>query len=153
MKEKSLILFTLLSQAAAGVVWTLAAVELGIRPFAGVETARRLTASGWMAAAVLMGASIAAEARGDEPVRHVVRANESCSSIAKRYYGDTRFVDLLHAANPEITRVPPPHVLREGMVLVIPPKRTRSTARRSISRAGASASREPVFGPCSCRVR
>ncbi|MEA2752685.1 MAG: hypothetical protein QOI41_6828, partial [Myxococcales bacterium] len=45
-----------------------------------------------------------------------------CSSIAQRYYGDTRFVDLLHAANPELARKPPPHVLHEGMVLVIPPK-------------------------------
>jgi len=63
-----------------------------------------------------------ARARADEPVRHVVKAGDSCSSIAQHYYGDTRFVDLLHGANPELARKPPPHVLEEGMVLVIPPK-------------------------------
>ncbi|MBX3188392.1 MAG: FecR domain-containing protein [Labilithrix sp.] len=63
----------------------------------------------------------AVEARADD-VRHVVKANESCSSIAQRYYGDGRFVDLLHGANPELAKMPRPHVLREGMVLVIPAK-------------------------------
>jgi phage tail protein X len=67
-------------------------------------------------------ASSAGHARGDEPVRHVVKTGDSCSSIAQRYYGDTRFVDLLHGANPELAKKPPPHLLREGMVLVIPPK-------------------------------
>ncbi|MDB4933171.1 MAG: LysM domain protein [Labilithrix sp.] len=61
-------------------------------------------------------------ARADDPVRHVVENGDSCSSIAQRYYGDTRFVDLLHGANPELAKKPPPHLLREGMVLVIPPK-------------------------------
>jgi hypothetical protein len=70
---------------------------------------------------------VARDTRADEPVRHVVKANDSCSSIALRYYGDTRFVDLLHGANPEITKTPPPHILREGMILVIPPKPTTST--------------------------
>ena len=63
-----------------------------------------------------------ASAHAEEPVWHVVKAGDSCSSIAQHYYGDTRFVDLLHAANPELARKPPPHVLKEGMVLVIPPK-------------------------------
>lgn len=57
-----------------------------------------------------------------EPVRHVVKAGDSCSSIAQRYYGDSRFVDLLHEANPEVAKAAPPHFLREGLVLVIPPK-------------------------------
>jgi phage tail protein X len=70
----------------------------------------------------VLAASPSPSARADEPVRHVVKTGDSCSSIAERYYGDTRFVDLLHAANPELARKPPPHVLREGMVLVIPPK-------------------------------
>jgi len=55
-------------------------------------------------------------------VHHVVKAGDSCSSLAQRYYGDTRFVELLHGANPELARKPPPHSLREGTVLVIPPK-------------------------------
>src|SRR6185369_14950991 len=68
------------------------------------------------------------DASADEPVRHVVKSGDSCSSIAQRYYGDSRFVDLLHAANPEITKTPPPHVLREGTVLVVPSKPPGSTA-------------------------
>jgi len=75
----------------------------------------------------LLVAASARPARADEPTRHVVKAGDSCSSIALRYYGDTRFVDLLHGANPEITRTPPPHVLREGMVLVIPRKPPETT--------------------------
>ena len=71
---------------------------------------------------VTLVALVAGGAQADEPVRHVVKSGDSCSSIAQRYYGDTRFVDLLHAANPELARKPPPHVLREGMVLVIPPR-------------------------------
>ena len=67
------------------------------------------------------------EARADEAVQHVVKAGDSCSSIAQRYYGDTRFVELLHAANPELATRPPPHVLREGVVLVIPPKPSART--------------------------
>jgi phage tail protein X len=63
-----------------------------------------------------------AGAQAEEPLRHVVKAGDSCSSIAQHYYGDTRFVDLLHGANPELARRPPPHVLVEGTVLVIPPK-------------------------------
>lgn len=65
--------------------------------------------------------------RADEQVRHVVKPGDSCGAIAQRYYGDTRFVDLLHGANPELAKKPPPHVLREGMVLVIPPKPAPST--------------------------
>ena len=75
-------------------------------------------------AALLAVAAVAAPmtARADETVHHVVKAGDSCSSIAQKYYGDTRFVDLLHGANPELARKPPPHVLKEGTVLVIPPK-------------------------------
>jgi hypothetical protein len=72
-------------------------------------------------------ALVARDTHADEPVRHVVKTGDSCSSIAQRYYGDSRFVDLLHGANPEITRTPPPHVLREGMIVVIPSKPPPST--------------------------
>lgn len=72
--------------------------------------------------ALAMLVTIAAPARAEEPVRHVVKQGDSCSSIALQYYGDTRFVDLLHEANPEIGRVPPPHVLRPGTALIIPPR-------------------------------
>jgi phage tail protein X len=71
---------------------------------------------------VVVVACLARSASAEEAQRHVVKAGDSCSSIAQRYYGDTRFVELLHGANPELARRPPPHVLREGTVLVIPPK-------------------------------
>ena len=72
---------------------------------------------------LVIAATLAAfEARADDPTRHVVKAGDSCSSVAQRYYGDARFVDLLHAANAELARTPPPHVLREGTILIIPPK-------------------------------
>jgi hypothetical protein len=61
------------------------------------------------------------DARADEGIRHVVKAGDSCSSIAQRYWGDARLVDRLHAANPDLARRPPPHVLAEGTVLVIVP--------------------------------
>jgi hypothetical protein len=54
--------------------------------------------------------------------RHVVKPNETCASIAQQHYGDARLVDILHRANPTLAASPPPHVLREGMVLVIPPQ-------------------------------
>src|SRR4051812_14325142 len=72
---------------------------------------------------VLFGVLVLADRAGaDEPVRHVVKPGDSCSTIAQRYYGDTRFVDLLHGANAELTKTPPPHILREGMILIIPAK-------------------------------
>jgi hypothetical protein len=61
-------------------------------------------------------------AAAGETIRHVVQRGDTCASIAQRYYGDSRFADLLHAANPELTKTPPPHVLREGTVLLIPEK-------------------------------
>ena len=80
-----------------------------------------------LGAAALVGVAVGVagpprEVRADDVVHHVVKAGDSCSSLAQRYYGDTRFVELLHGANPELARKPPPHSLREGTVLVIPPK-------------------------------
>jgi hypothetical protein len=74
---------------------------------------------GWF---LVVAVATASPASAQEARRHVVVAGESCSSIAQRYYGDPRFVDLLHGANPELGKKPPPHALREGMVLVVPPK-------------------------------
>ncbi len=80
---------------------------------------------GFGAAAIggLIGAvaGFAGTARADEPVKHTVKANETCTGIAQKYYGDGRLLDPIHRANPAL-HVPPPHTLVEGMVLVIPPK-------------------------------
>jgi hypothetical protein len=57
-----------------------------------------------------------------QPERHVVKAGDTCASIAQKYYGDSRLVDVIHRANSELAEKPPPHDLKDGMVLVIPPK-------------------------------
>lgn len=68
------------------------------------------------------------------PAQHTVKAGDTCAAIAQQYYGDARLVELLHRANPALQSVPPPHVLKEGTVLVIPPRDT------SISSSSASPS-------------
>lgn len=66
---------------------------------------------------------MASDARADE-VRHTVKPGDTCAAIAQRYYGDSRLVDVLHKANAAIFSSPPPHVLKEGTVLIIPPRPT-----------------------------
>lgn len=60
------------------------------------------------------------EARADDVVRYTVKKGDSCASIARHFYGDSRFADLLHEAND--IQGPQPHALEAGRVLVIPPK-------------------------------
>lgn len=71
-------------------------------------------------ASVLVSAS--AFAQEPQPQRHVVRAGDTCASIAQKYYGDPRLVDVIHRANAELANKPPPHDLADGTVLVIPAK-------------------------------
>lgn len=71
---------------------------------------------------VLLFALVPGNAFAEEPIRHVVKAHETCAAIALRYYGDSRLVDPIHRANPDLGRRPPPHELREGTVLLIPAK-------------------------------
>jgi len=61
-------------------------------------------------------------ASADAERTHTVKAGDTCASIAQKYYGDPRLVDPIHRANAELAEKPPPHNLREGQVLVIPPK-------------------------------
>ena len=62
------------------------------------------------------------ESRAEEvaPIIYTVQAGDTCVGIATRFYGDKRFVDVIHAANP--TMGPPPHALQAGTRLVIPAK-------------------------------
>jgi nucleoid-associated protein YgaU len=71
-----------------------------------------------IAASVVLTAAV--EAHAGETVRYTVKRGDSCASIARQFYGDSRFVDLLHEAND--IRGPQPHALEAGRVLVIPPK-------------------------------
>lgn len=65
---------------------------------------------------------LASTAVADEPQRHIVKAGDTCASLAQKYYGDSRLVDVIHRANAELADKPPPHDLKEGTVLLIPAK-------------------------------
>jgi hypothetical protein len=71
---------------------------------------------------VVLASSATALAEDAQPQRHVVKGGDTCASIAQKYYGDSRLVDVIHRANAELADKPPPHDLKEGTVLVIPPK-------------------------------
>lgn len=68
-----------------------------------------------------LATTLAFSAHAQQPGTHTVKANETCAGLAQQYYGDPRLVDVIHRANPTL-QTPPPHVLREGMTIVIPPK-------------------------------
>jgi phage tail protein X len=71
--------------------------------------------------------ALAANAEAEEPIRHVVKTGDTCAALAQHYYGDSRLVDVLHRANPALGAIPPPHVLREGSVIIIPPRPSTTT--------------------------
>lgn len=54
--------------------------------------------------------------------QHTVGKGDTCASIAQKYYGDARLVEVLHKANPAIGALPPPHNLKEGTIMIVPPK-------------------------------
>lgn len=70
----------------------------------------------------LAAASVCVVASADEGVRHTVKKGDTCASIAQQYYGDSRLVDVLHKANPVFGTLPPPHNLKEGSIVIVPPK-------------------------------
>jgi hypothetical protein len=57
---------------------------------------------------------------------YVVQAGDTCVGIATRFYGDKRYVDLIHGANPGMG--PAPHNLKAGTRLILPPKPTEPDA-------------------------
>lgn len=54
------------------------------------------------------------------PVRYVVQPGDTCVRIARQRYGDSRATTTIHAANPGLG--PPPHRLRPGSTLTLPPR-------------------------------
>lgn len=50
---------------------------------------------------------------------YTVKKGDTCQGIARTFYKDPRRVDLIHNANPRMG--PPPHSLREGNMLRLPP--------------------------------
>jgi hypothetical protein len=77
----------------------------------------------WALALVVlpMGAaaqSVPSEGASVETYDYTVEAGDTCPSLARRFFGDRRRYDVLHAYNPEMG--PPPHRLSPGMVLHVP---------------------------------
>lgn len=89
-------------------------------------TPRRLAAS--LVASLLAAPSLAlTQPMGPAaPVRYEVRRGDTCVAISRRFYDDGRHTVLLHSANPSLGR--PPHHLRPGTVLLIPPRTAGSAA-------------------------
>lgn len=74
-----------------------------------------------LAATIALALTLAPEdASADDVVRYVVQRGDSCAAIARRFYGDSSMVAPIHDAND--MRTPPPHSLRAGTVLLIPPR-------------------------------
>ncbi len=68
--------------------------------------------------ALLLALGLATPARAAPPlVDYVVQEGDTCEKIARKVYGSSRHLRLLHANN-ELG--PPPHRLKAGMVLKIP---------------------------------
>jgi hypothetical protein len=60
-------------------------------------------------------------------VRYTIAPGDTCAAISLRHYGDARLVDLIHSANANMG--PPPHALKAGDVLVLPPKPSASATQ------------------------
>lgn len=78
-----------------------------------------------IAATVLVSSSASAE-EDAKPTEYVVKKGDTCSTIAATAFGDVKRIDLVHVLNPSLG--PVPHHLREGQVLLLPPKPTPAPA-------------------------
>lgn len=72
------------------------------------------------------GLSLAQQAAPAQPQRYTVVEGDTCVAISRHFYGSSRDTALIHRANP--TMGPPPHRLRAGTVLVIPPRESATNA-------------------------
>lgn len=75
-----------------------------------------------MPALALTFCATANEARAQTAgtVDYTVKQGDTCFAIARAKYGDAKYIDLIHQANPGMG--PSPHALKEGTVLKLPPK-------------------------------
>ena len=64
--------------------------------------------------------AVAQPAPSHSPTRYVTRPGDTCVGIARSVYRDGRMTVLIHRANPFMG--PPPHRLRPGTVLTLPPR-------------------------------
>jgi hypothetical protein len=80
----------------------------------------------WLALSLASLVVIQADAAFAAPVpaEYTVQEGDTCGGLAAKFYGDSRRVDLIHAANP--TWGAPPHVLKPGDVIKLSPKPARA---------------------------
>lgn len=76
---------------------------------------------------------------------YTVRDGDTCGSIARRVYGNSRRYDLIHQHNPELG--PMPHDLAPGTVLSLPDVRTRSGAEATVTAARRQVRGQPPQAP------
>ena len=83
--------------------------------------------SGAAALAALLSQPVAADAAEDVALTpYVVQPKDNCSRIARKLYGDSRYIELIHQNN---ALGPKPHRLRAGQVLRVPPRATEAPQR------------------------
>ncbi len=75
-----------------------------------------------IAGAVFVAPHVAFAADDAKPTEYVVKAGETCSTIAATAFGDIKRVDLVHLLNTSLG--PVPHILHAGQILLLPPKPT-----------------------------
>ena len=104
--------------------------------------AARVTASGVIASAVLLASAVVASslawapralAQDVEVIDYSVRDGDTCGSIARRLYGNSRRYDLIHEHNPELG--PMPHRLSPGSVLHLPQVEVSSNGDATVTAA------------------
>lgn len=78
------------------------------------------------ALAALFAQPVAAGAEKVALTPYVVQPKDNCSRIAKKLYGDSRYIELIHQNN---ALGPKPHRLRAGQVLRVPPRATEAPQR------------------------
>ncbi|HSO39557.1 MAG TPA: FecR domain-containing protein, partial [Labilithrix sp.] len=79
-----------------------------------------------MSTATVLSAPPARADNEAKPTEYTVKNGDTCPSIAAAFFGDVKRVDLVHVLNPQLG--PVPHHLKEGQILLLPPKPTPEVA-------------------------
>ena len=88
-------------------------------PFAGVGMPSRSAATHVIAILlVLLAPALASAQDVAQGTQYRVREGDTCGSIARRVYGNSRRYDLIHQANPSLGAMP--HNLQPGTLLTLP---------------------------------
>lgn len=90
-------------------------------------------------------ALLASPAAAQQMRSYTVREGDSCGSIARRVYGNSRRYDLIHQHNPELG--PMPHDLEPGTVLSLPDVQVSSGAEATVTAARRQVRGQPPQAP------